>query len=108
MKTKVLKLILKNLKLALHVRNQLEISKNQQIKKLNDLSIGNPEDEDLMDDEGRFLLKKSDLMHKNNIAVNDLVPRTIVAQLDSKVGNWKTTYDIINDAPFKEEPQSKF
>ncbi len=66
-------------------------------------------------------------MHKNNIAVNELVPRTLVTQLDLKVGNWKTTYffyfcflfkisfyffykksyDIINDAPFRAEPLSK-
>lgn len=45
-------------------------------------------------------------MHKNNIAVNELVPRTIVTQLDTKIGSWKSTYDIINDAPFKEEPLS--
>ncbi len=46
-------------------------------------------------------------MHKNNIAVNELVPKTLITQLDAKIGTWKTTYDIINDAPFKEEPLSK-
>ena len=38
--------------------------------------------------------------------MNELVPKTITAQLDTKIGTWKTTYDIINDAPFKEEPLS--
>lgn len=44
------------------------------------------------------------MQHKNNIEVNELVPRTLVHQLDTKVGNWKTTYDIINEAPNRPEP----
>lgn len=64
-------------------------------------------DQDIYDDEGRFLLKENDLVPKNNIAVNDLVPRTLIKQLDGKNGNWKTTYDIINDAPFRSEPLKK-
>lgn len=65
-------------------------------------------DKELFDREGRFLLRESDLMHKNNIEVNPLVPRTLVKQIDGKRGNWKTTYDIINDAPFRAEPLSKY
>lgn len=52
------------------------------------------------------MLKESDLAPKNNIAINELVPRTLVNQIDSKVGNWKTNYDVINDAPFRMEPMS--
>lgn len=65
------------------------------------------EDKEIRDDEGRFLLNASDLAHKHNIATNELVPRTLVNQIDGKSGNWKTTYDIINDAPFRSEPISK-
>ena len=65
-------------------------------------------DKELFDSEGRFLLNESDLVHKNNIEVNPLVPRTLVKQIDGKVGNWKTTYDIINEAPFRAEPLSKY
>lgn len=64
-------------------------------------------DKDIFDREGRFLLKESDLVPKNNIAVNDLVPRTLIKQIDGKNGNWKTTYDIINEAPFRPEPLKK-
>ena len=43
---------------------------------------------------------------KNNIPVNELVPKTLVKQLDTKVGNWKTQYDIFNEAPVRLEPLS--
>ena len=66
------------------------------------------ENNDIYDDEGRFLLKKADLVPKNNIAANELVPRTLTKQIDGQVGNWKTTYDIINEAPFRPEPLSEF
>jgi len=64
-------------------------------------------DQEIFDNEGRFLLRESDLVPKNNIEVNDLVPRTLIKQIDGKLGNWKTTYDIINEAPFRKEPLSK-
>jgi hypothetical protein len=62
---------------------------------------------EIKDDEGRVLLKESDLEHKFHVSENELVPKTIVNQIDGKVGNWKTTYDIINDAPYRLEPLSK-
>ena len=62
----------------------------------------------IKDDEGRVLLSKNDLEHKHHVDVNDLVPKTISNQLDKKVGNWKTTYDIINEAPFRNEPISNY
>jgi hypothetical protein len=58
------------------------------------------------DEDGRVLFNSSDLVHKNNIDANELVIRTIKSQLDEKVGNWKSTYGCINDAPFKREPIS--
>ncbi len=51
---------------------------------------------------------ESDLVPKFDIITNPLVPRTLVNQIDEKAGNWKTTYDIINDAPYRLEPLSKF
>lgn len=66
------------------------------------------ENQDIKDNEGRFLLKESDLVPKNNIAVNELVPRTLSNQIDSKANaTWKTSTDVINDAPFRHEPLSK-
>lgn len=65
-------------------------------------------DKEIFDNEGRFLLRENDLVPKNNIAVNDLVPRTLIKQIDGKCGNWKTTYDIINEAPTRPEPQSNY
>jgi hypothetical protein len=65
------------------------------------------ENREIRDDEGRFLLNENDLAPKHNVITNDLVPRTLVNQIDGKVGGWKTTYDIINDAPFRLEPLSK-
>ena len=65
------------------------------------------DDKILKDNDGRKLMKESDLAPKNNIPVNELVPRTIVKQIDEKIGNWKTTYDLINDAPTRLEPLSK-
>lgn len=67
----------------------------------------NPENE-IKDNEGRFLLKEKDLVPKNNIAVNELVPRTLIKQIDTKATNWETTYDVINKAPFRNEPLSIF
>jgi len=65
-------------------------------------------EKEIFDNEGRFLLRECDLVPKNNIEVNDLVPRTLIKQIDGKIGNWKTTYDIINNAPFRNEPLSKY
>ena len=62
---------------------------------------------EIRDNEGRFLLNETDLEHKFHVGENELVPRTIVNQLDKKVGSWKSTYDIINQAPFRLEPLSK-
>jgi hypothetical protein len=62
----------------------------------------------IRDDEGRVLLSKDDLEHKHHVDANDLVPKTLSNQLDKKVGNWKTTYDIINEAPFRNEPLSNY
>ena len=62
---------------------------------------------EIKDNEGRVLLLKTDLAHKNNISVNELVPKTLVKQLDRKIGNWKTQYDIYNEAPTRLEPLSK-
>lgn len=64
-------------------------------------------DFEIKDDDGRVLLKQSDLKPKNNVIGNELVPRTLANQIDSKIGTWKTTYDIINEAPFRNEPISK-
>lgn len=36
------------------------------------------------------------------------MPYTISKQIDGKIGNWKTTYDIINEAPYRPEPQSNY
>ena len=58
------------------------------------------------DKEGRALFNANDLVHKNNIDANELVLKTIETQLDAKVGNWKTTADLINDAPYRKEPTS--
>ncbi len=66
------------------------------------------EAKEIRDDEGRALLKETDLEHKYHASENELVPKTIVNQIDAKVGNWKTTYDVINDAPYRLEPLSKF
>ena len=63
-------------------------------------------DIEIRDEEGRFLLRGTDLVSKNNIEVNELVPVTINTQIDEKIGNWKTTYDIINEAPSRLEPLS--
>ncbi len=60
-----------------------------------------------MDSDGRLLLKESDLEPKNNIAVNTLVPRCIEKQIDLKIGSWKTSYDVLNDAPLRPDPLSK-
>ena len=46
-------------------------------------------------------------MSKNKVPDGPLVPRTLPHQIDKKVGSWKTTYDIINEAPFRLEPLSK-
>lgn len=64
-------------------------------------------DRAIYDDEGRYLLRECELVPKNNISVNELVPYTISKQIDGKIGNWKTTYDIINEAPYRPEPQKK-
>lgn len=58
----------------------------------------------IKDDDGRPLLRESELMKKNNIEVNDFVPKTLNNQIDKKIGNWKTNYDVINEAPFRPEP----
>ena len=71
------------------------------------MTESNAEEKEIKDADGRFLLKTSDLAPKNNISVNELVPKTIVKQLDMKVGNWKTQYDIYNEAPTRLEPLSK-
>jgi hypothetical protein len=63
---------------------------------------------DIKDSEGRVLLKETELEHKFGVSENEFVPRTVVNQIDSKVGNWKTTYDIINEAPYRLEPLSNF
>ncbi|CAF0827587.1 unnamed protein product [Brachionus calyciflorus] len=62
---------------------------------------------DIRDDEGRILLKEKDLVPKNNVAVNELVPRTLSKQIDGKAASWETTYDVINKAPFRHEPLKK-
>jgi hypothetical protein len=46
-------------------------------------------------------------MKKNNIDVNEYVPKTLNNQIDKKVGTWKTNYDVINEAPFRPEPIGK-
>lgn len=45
-------------------------------------------------------------MHKNDLEVNEIVPKIISSQIDEKIGNWKTTYDILNEAPTRLEPLS--
>lgn len=70
--------------------------------------VGETPENEIKDEEGRPLLKEKDLVPKNNIAVNELVPRTLTKQIDVKATNWETTYDVINKAPFKPEPLSNF
>jgi hypothetical protein len=36
------------------------------------------------------------------------VPKTLSKQIDTKVGTWKTTYDVYNEAPYRPEPVRKF
>ncbi|RNA39195.1 EF-hand domain-containing family member B, partial [Brachionus plicatilis] len=62
---------------------------------------------EIKDNEGRFLLKEKDLIPKNNIAVNELVPRTLTKQIDGRATSWETTYDVIKKAPFRPEPLKK-
>jgi hypothetical protein len=57
--------------------------------------------------DGRLLLKESDLTPKNEISINPLVPRSLEKQIDLKIGSWKTSYDVLNDAPSKPDPLSK-
>lgn len=76
------------------------------------LKILNPfsnilDNKEIRDKDGRFLLFETDLVSNKNKMSNELVPRTLVNQIDEKVGSWKTTYDILNDAPFRLEPLSK-
>lgn len=52
------------------------------------------------------MLKEKDLVPKNNIAVNELVPRSLTKQIDGRATSWETTYDVINKAPFRPEPLS--
>lgn len=73
---------------------------------IENLNINSNEIQEIKDNDGRILFYSNDLVHKNNIEANELVIRTINSQLDEKVGNWKSTYDCINDAPLKKEPIS--
>jgi hypothetical protein len=65
--------------------------------------------DDIYDEEGKyFIINKNDLVPRYNLPNgDDLIPRTISHQIDAKVGTWKTTYDIINEAPLRPEPTSK-
>jgi hypothetical protein len=62
----------------------------------------------IKDEDGRVLLKESELQPKNNVIGNELVPKTLTKQIDPKIGTWKTTYDIHNEAPFRSEPVRKW
>jgi Ca2+-binding EF-hand superfamily protein len=75
---------------------------------IENVDINSDEIQEIRDNEGRILFYSNDLVHKNNIETNELVIRTINSQLDERVGNWKSTYDQINDAPFKKEPISNY
>ena len=35
------------------------------------------------------------------------MPKTLSKQIDTKVGTWKTTYDVYNEAPYRPEPVRK-
>lgn len=64
-------------------------------------------DYEIKDNIGRVLLKASELQPKNNVIGNELVPKTLSKQIDTKVGTWKTTYDVYNEAPYRAEPVRK-
>ena len=65
-------------------------------------------DKELKDVDGKTLLKGDDLIQKNKVPDGPLVPRTLANQIDGKAGSWKTTYDVINEAPFRLEPLSEW
>ncbi len=62
---------------------------------------------EIKNSEGLVLLDNSDMSNKNKVPDGPLVPRTLSHQIDKKVGGWKTTYDVINEAPFRAEPMKK-
>ena len=54
---------------------------------------------------------KNDLISSYQKSTNGTIPKTpktLVSQIDEKAGTWKTTYDIINDSPFRLEPQGDY
>ena len=51
---------------------------------------------------------KNDLVSSYQKNTNEAVPKTLVNQIDEKAGTWKTTYDIINDTPFRMEPPGDY
>jgi hypothetical protein len=59
----------------------------------------------IKDNQGRALLNISDLVEGKD---GKYYPRKLVSQVDEMVPDgWKTSYDKINDAPFRLEPQVK-
>jgi hypothetical protein len=59
----------------------------------------------IKDNQGRSLLSISDLVESTN---GKYYPRKLVSQVDEMVPEgWKTSYDKINEAPFRLEPQVK-
>lgn len=59
----------------------------------------------IRDSQGRPLLSLSDLTEGTN---GKYYPRKLVSQVDEMVPDgWKTSYDKINEAPFRPEPQVK-
>lgn len=59
----------------------------------------------IKDSQGRPILKMTDLVEGTN---GKYYPRKLVSQIDEMVPDgWKTSYDKINEAPFRLEPQVK-
>ncbi|CAF0810476.1 unnamed protein product [Rotaria sordida] len=59
----------------------------------------------IKDNQGRPLLNISDLIESTN---GKYYPRKLISQIDEMVPDgWKTSYDKINEAPFRLEPQVK-
>ena len=59
----------------------------------------------IRDQQGRALLNISDLVESSN---GKFYPRKLISQVDEMVPDgWKTSYDKINEAPFRYEPQVK-
>ena len=59
----------------------------------------------IRDQQGRPLLSISDLVENSN---GKFYPRKLISQVDEMVPDgWKTSYDKINEAPFRYEPQVK-